>query len=111
MRKEALIIIIILLIAIAAVFPKIIGLVIHTPSRVSVDTGIIVVYNNFLGETTNFIYLNDSQLENINNMTLETSRGKIIFSETINLSQDVNDNIVNLDNNINLSYNYIYINT
>lgn len=84
----------------------------NTPSRITVDQGIIVVYDDFAGSTTNFLSLNDLELESIENVTLEIiNYGKIIFNENINLTRDVVSNYLNLNNNINLSFNKIEINT
>jgi len=78
---------------------------------VNVDPGIVVIYDTFDGSTTGFLYLSDIELETIDNMTLErTDYGKIIFNETVNLTQDVVAGVVNLDNNVNISDNWIDIN-
>jgi hypothetical protein len=80
--------------------------------QVGVDEGIHVLYSTFSGNTTDFIYLNDSQLEIITNMTLEKPLyGKIEFLEEINLTEDVHNNIVDLDNNVFIFNNLIKINT
>ncbi|MCF7910578.1 hypothetical protein K9L16_02815 [Candidatus Pacearchaeota archaeon] len=81
---------------------------------VGVDEGIKVKYLNFIneGETTDFLHMNDSQLENITNMTLEkTNKGKMVFLENLNLTEDVKDNVVDFDSNVNISHNLIFINT
>jgi len=46
-------------------------------------------------------------------MTLErTTLGKIVFSNSVNLAQDADSqNIVDLDNNVNISNNHVQINT
>ncbi len=88
------------------------GLVIQVPSVVGIDPGIRVLYNNFNGDTTGFIYLTDAELENIYLMTLERiAYGKVIPQTIINLTQDAVNNVVDLDSNINISDNYVYINT
>jgi len=84
----------------------------NTSSKVTVDDGIIIIYDEFNGTTTAFLFLNDSELESIENMTLEnTNYGKIIFNENVNLTQDVVANYLNLNNNVNISFNEIEINT
>lgn len=84
----------------------------NTISQVTVDQGIIVLYDEFNGSTTDFLYLNDTELESIENMILEnTNYGKIIFSEIINLTENTENNIIDLDSNVNISFNKIGINT
>lgn len=84
----------------------------NTISQVTVDEGIIVLYNEFNGSTTGFLYINDTELETIENMTLEnTNYGKIIFSEIINLTENVENNIIDLDSHVNINFNKIEINT
>jgi len=92
-----------------AFFLKNSGFVIqNTASRVSIDSGIIVLRDEFDGSTTNFLYMNDSELEVIESMVLENSNnGKIIFNETINLTKEAIANIVDLDSNVNISFNRI----
>ncbi|MFC2143557.1 NosD domain-containing protein [Candidatus Aenigmatarchaeota archaeon] len=71
-----------------------------------------VVYSKFDGNTTDFSSLNDSELENIMNMTLEiSSYGKIIFNETINLTTDAVNGTVDLNSNVNITENLIWIDT
>ncbi|RLI51896.1 MAG: hypothetical protein DRP09_18735, partial [Candidatus Thorarchaeota archaeon] len=61
-------------------------------SSISIDPGIVVRYSNFNGNTTDFLYLNDSELSRISNLTLERSPyGKVVFQETINLTQDTDN--------------------
>lgn len=62
----------------------------------------------FNGETTDFLVFNDSQLQNITNLTLErTNRGKIIFLQNINIS----NNFTDLDEFIEIGINFISINS
>lgn len=83
-----------------------------TPSKVTIDQGIIVLYDEFDGLTTDFLYMNDTELEAIGNMNLEnTNYGKIIFNEIINLTENAENNIIDLDGNIDVSFNKIEINT
>ena len=57
--------------------------------------------------TTNFSALNDSDLEDIENLTLTiNSFGKIVFTENINISEDTD-----LDTHVDISDNNIYINS
>jgi len=96
-----------------AFFLKNSGFVIqNTASRVNIDSGIIVLRDEFDGSTTNFLYMNDSELGMIESMVLENSNhGKIIFNETINLTKEAIANIVDLDSNVNISFNRIEANT
>jgi hypothetical protein len=56
--------------------------------------------------------MNDSELENVENLTLEKDDyGKIIFLQNINLTKNKQGNNINIDNNANISYNRIEINT
>ncbi len=86
--------------------------VIITTSSARIDPGIRVIYDTFDGSTTDFLYLNDTQLSSIENMVVEnSSNGKIIFNGSINLASDAILNIVDLDNGITISSDSIYINT
>ena len=79
---------------------------------VSIDPGIKVYADNFNGSTTDFLHMSDAELGSIENMILENSKwGKIVFSQAVNLTRDVVSNIVDLNSNVNISYNYIEINT
>ena len=51
---------------------------------VGVDEGIKVIYSEFSGEdsTTGFLFLNDTQLEEIDEVTITTEFGRIIFNDT-----------------------------
>lgn len=54
------------------------------------------------------------ELGNISNLVLEnTAYGKILFNEIINLTndEDIDDNLIDLDSNINISFNRIEINS
>lgn len=76
-----------------------------------IDPGMQVTQNEFDGSTTDFLAMNDTELQNIVNMTLEViTYGKIIFNEIINLTQDEVNNTIDLDNNINIGNNLIEIN-
>jgi hypothetical protein len=81
-------------------------------TSVRIDPGIIVIYDTFDGGTTQFLYLNDTQLGAIVDMTLErTLYGKIIWPGPINLAQDAVDYIINLDKNVDIANNRIEVNT
>ena len=91
---------------------KLIGFASNTPSMVSVEQRISVNSSSFDGATTNFSNMNNNQLRNINEMTLErTSYGKIIFQESVDLTLDKVNWTVDLDSNVNISRNYIEIDT
>ena len=75
---------------------------------------ITVIYDEFKQSpaTTNFSNMSDFELQAIENMTLENSSfGKIIFLETVNLTEVVENKIVNLDNYVDISDNHIEIDT
>ena len=91
---------------------KLIGFASNTPSMVSVEQRITVNFSSFDGSTTNFSNMNNNQLRDISEMTLErTKHGKIIFQESIDLTQDSVNWNVDLDSNVNISNNWIEINT
>jgi len=76
-----------------------------------------VNYSNFngsnKGNSTDFSQLIFEQLQNISNVVLEnTLFGKIEFNGTINLTRDSNDSdgIIDIDRNINISFNRIELN-
>lgn len=88
------------------------GFVSQTVSRISIDGGYIVLVEKFNGLTTDFLVLSDTQLANLSNMVLEIQEfGKIIFNESVNLTQDAQGNIIDLDSSVNISNNLIEINT
>jgi hypothetical protein len=81
------------------------------------DTRTIIIYNSFKtntsGSTTNFDSLNQSQLENLSDMTLEhTTYGKIVWLERINLTNDSSpgDRVTVLDSNIIIGHEFIFVN-
>jgi hypothetical protein len=82
------------------------------PSEVSVDPGIVVIYDEYKDYplTSDFLRVNDTGLERVENMTLENKFGKIVFNETINLTWDVVANVIDLDAGINVSSPRIEIN-
>ncbi len=85
----------------------------QTFSRVTINTGIKVIYDEFSGEnTTDFLHISDEQLENISNLTLEIpEHGKIVFDGEINLTKDAKNKIINLNENIDIFQNKIWINS
>lgn len=105
------VLIIVFLILIFFVTVKYSGFVVQTRSSVNIDEGILVLASTFNGSTTDFLNMNDSQLEDVESMTLETGYGKIIFTQNVNLTKDVENNIVDLDSNVNISHNHIEVNT
>jgi len=81
------------------------------------DTRTIIIYNTFKtnmsGSTTNFDSLNQSQLENLSNMTLEhTGYGKIVWLERINLTNDSSpgDRVTVIDYNVIIGHEFIFVN-
>ena len=79
-------------------------------SGLVVDPGVIVIANEFDGNTTEFLYVNDEAVEWL---TLEnTTNGKIVFLENINLTADKDENnFVWMDGNVEIKNNSIYVNT
>ncbi len=114
-RGTIYIIVAILIIFSLVISLKYMGYAIHsTSSGVTIDTGITVNYDKFKhgNSTTQFIYLNDTELENIENLTLENNNyGKVIFLQNINLTKNKQGNNINVDINANISFNRIEINT
>ncbi len=116
-KKEAVfigLILLLLVIFLSFFIVRYIGYTIQTtPSKVSIDEGILVIYNEFKdsSQTTDFLRKDDLELETLVNMTLENSHGKIIFSEEVNLTQDVVNNVIDLDRSIDILYNLIEIDT
>ncbi|MBD3262797.1 hypothetical protein GF374_00265 [Candidatus Woesearchaeota archaeon] len=103
-----LLIIIISFLPISYVGPS--GEVVKASSSVVIDPGIQVYYEEFDNSTTNFLYLADNELEAVENLTLEKSGyGKIYFKDKINLTQDSTTGVIDLDSNINISYNHIEV--
>lgn len=69
-------------------------------------SGIAVYYNNFSGNTTNFDSYTQEELQSLSSVVIENiSYGKIEFDETINISGNTD-----LNSNINISTNYIFLN-
>lgn len=69
---------------------------------------------SYKGNSTNFTNYTYEEIQNLSNVTIEnTNYGKILFNEKINLTNDENpsDNVLELDNNINISSNRIEINS
>lgn len=79
---------------------------------------LIIYYDKYKGikkgSSTNFELLTYEDLQSVENVILEHSDyGKISFSKSINITDDLDstDNIVDLDSNTNISFNHIYINS
>ena len=85
----------------------------------TIDSTIFIIsYNNFAdsnkGDSTDFNVSTYEDIQNLDNIILEETRyGKIQFNEAINLTNDLinNDNLLDLDNNINISQNRIELNS
>jgi len=75
--------------------------------------GITVFASTFNGATTSFTGKTTAQFQNLSNVTLEkTASGKIIFNEPLNFSILANSsNVVDFDRYINISNNYIFVNS
>lgn len=77
-----------------------------------------IIYNEYFksnkGNSTNFNKSTYEDIQNLSNVILENSqKGKITFNEVINLTDDFNpsDNLLDINNNINISSNRIEINS
>lgn len=75
-----------------------------------------ILYEEYKGEgsTTNFSVYSYEDLQDIGNVTLEnTNFGKIIFNETINMTddEDFSDKLLDLDTHTNISSNRIELNS
>ena len=75
-----------------------------------VNKSLVFSYSHFTGgSTTNltFLALDESQLKNVTNFTLQDdSSGTILFTSGVNLSE-----VLDLDAHINISDNYIFLNS
>ena len=80
----------------------------QTVSSVEIE-GLRILADTFNGSTTTFSGLSTEELNNMSNLTLEKSNyGKIIFNESINLTQVAGvDRTVNFDRDLNISDNLI----
>ena len=79
-------------------------------------TRFTINYNNYAGNgsTTNFNASSYEDIQNLSDIVLEKSgKGKISFNQPINLTNDSNysNNIIEIDSYINISSNFIDINT
>jgi hypothetical protein len=90
---------------------KITGFMIgQTNSVISIDEGIRVIYNKFDGSTTDFLRKTDANLQELENMTLEVSNeGKIVFLEDVNLTEDVVNNSLDLDERVSILHNLVQV--
>src|SRR3989344_3906852 len=62
-------------------------------------------------DSTNLSLLNSTQIENLANLTLSVENfGKIIFNDIINLTAHTGDDIIDLDSNVIITSNFIFIN-
>ncbi len=78
---------------------------------ISSSEAIIVLMDSFDGDTTSLNGHGNLFLQDVSNLVLENSTyGKIVFNENVNLTIDAVDKIIDLDNNTYLTNNYIYIN-
>jgi hypothetical protein len=81
------------------------------------STKLKILYSKFAsydkGESTNFNRTSYEDLQNLSNLILEKTYGKIKFNENINVTADENysDNLVDLDTNVNISSNRIELNS
>jgi len=85
---------------------------IFAESNVMVSPEIIIIYTKFSGDTTPFSEMNFTELQSIDNMTLEIpTYGKIVFTETIDLTacRDA-ENVVNLNKYVDITTNSVGVN-
>jgi len=83
----------------------------NTTLSSNVTVSILPVYEvyrgNYDGRTTDFSALSSTQLQNISNLIIEKrSYGMINFTQTINISEDIDLNL-----HVNISYNRIFLNS
>jgi hypothetical protein len=78
----------------------------------------IIFFGNYSGSnkgsSTNFLNYSHEEIQNLNNIVIENAiYGKIKFNEYINLTNDRNytDNLLDIDSNINISFNRIELNS
>lgn len=78
----------------------------------------IILYESYKGvnkgSSTNFLNYTYEEIQELNNIILEDTRyGKIKFNSVINLTNDSinNDNLLDLDSNTELAFNYAGINS
>jgi len=111
MKKKILIMVLLLLIMAFVGFKFTSFVIFDSFSRVSIDEGIKVIYTGFdESSTTDFLRMNDSELENISGLILEKENyGKIVFFEDINLTENVVENEVDIDSNVEISSNFIEV--
>ena len=84
----------------------------NVASGIQIDLGIKVIYSTFNGNTTDFLRMNDENLSSILNLTLEKLLfGKIIFTQIVNLTDDLENNTIDFDSYADISNNFISINT
>ncbi len=71
-------------------------------------------WGNKVGNSTNFSIFTYEEIQNLSNIILEyTDFGKIQFNQNINMTSDSNfsDNLINLSEGINVSFNRIEVNS
>jgi hypothetical protein len=85
---------------------------IFTGTNVMVSPEIIVIYTKFSGNTTDFSSMNFTDMQSIENMALEILiYGKMIFSETVNLTACRDEEwVVNLNEYVSITTNSVGIN-
>lgn len=80
-----------------------------------VNTTLVTIQRTeFAGNSTNFYYLGLEQLHNATGVVLENpAYGRITFGEAINVTNDLNpdDSLVDIDDNVNISFNRIELNS
>lgn len=114
LKNRLLLVVFLFLIVISSIFfaVKFIGFAINTPSRVTIAPQVVVNASSFDGSSTNLSNMSNEQLSNINGMVLEKAEyGKIIFLESIDLTVDAENWFADINGNVNISNNYIEINT
>ena len=79
------------------------------------STKLLINYSNYYnsGNSTDFSTYSYESLQNMTNIVLENSYGKIKFNSAINITDDQNpdDRMIDIDNNIIISSNKIEINS
>lgn len=71
-------------------------------------------YSGFDGDSTNLKISSYEEIQNISNLTFEKiNKGKIVFNEVVNLTNDSipDDNLLDLNSNVKIEFNRIEINS
>jgi hypothetical protein len=77
-------------------------------SQVTIDPGLVVLRNSFNGNTTLFLYFNDSQLTQMTDVTIEhIPYGRIMWQGPVNLTMDAIGSYIDLDAAVFINNNLV----